>query len=135
MAGCFTTQVNVCDSDNSLQGVKFYVIEEKGQPLLGKVTAIQLGVLHIGESGNPEPGIVQQITDTRDKLMAKYPECFEGLGKLKDFQLKIAIDDTVKPVVQPLRRIPYHLRDKVEQKLLELESYDIIEKVTNQVIG
>ena len=31
--------------------------------------------------------------------------------------------------MQPLRRIPYHLRDKVEQKLQELESYDIIEKV------
>ena len=31
--------------------------------------------------------------------------------------------------MQPFRRIPYHFRDKFEQKLQELESYDIIEKV------
>ena len=52
---------------------------------------------------NLESGIVQQITDTKSKLKAKYPECFEGLGKLKDFLLKIAIDENVKPVLQPLR--------------------------------
>ena len=62
-------------------------------------------------------------------MKVKFPECFEGLGKLKDFQLKIAIDEHVKPVVHPLGRIPSHLRDKVEQKLQELVSYDIIEKV------
>ena len=102
--------------------VTFYVIEENGQPLLGKDTASKLGILHIDKFRNSESGIVQQITDTKAKLKAKYPECFEVLGKLKDFQLKIAIDENVKPVVQPFRRIPYPLRDKVEQKLHELES-------------
>ena len=53
---------------------------------------------------------------TRLLTQDKYSECFEGLGKLKDFQLKIAIDKNVKSV-QLLRRIPYHLRDKVEQML------------------
>ena len=54
---------------------------------------------------------------TRLLTQDKYSECFEGLGKKKnDFQLKIAIDENVKSV-QLLRRIPYHLRDKVEQML------------------
>ena len=35
----------------------------------------------------------------------------------------------MKPVIQPVRRIAYHLRDKLELKLNELISQDIIEKV------
>ena len=35
------------------------------------------------------------------------------------------------PVVQPLRRPPFNLRDKIEKKLDEPESMDIIEKVNS----
>ena len=52
-------------------------------------------IFYIDQFRNSESGIVQQITDTKAKLKAKYPECFEGLGKLKDVQLKIAIDENV----------------------------------------
>ena len=48
---------------------------------------------------------------------------------MNNFQLKILIDEHVTPVVQPIRRIPYHLREKLEKKLREREQYDIIEKV------
>ena len=43
-----------------------------------------------------------------------------GVEKLKSFQLEIPIDPEVKPVIQPLRRIPFNLRDKVEKTLNEL---------------
>ncbi|XP_063418425.1 uncharacterized protein LOC134701188 [Mytilus trossulus] len=49
--------------------------------------------------------------------------------KLVDFQLKIPIDKSIQPVIQPLRRIPYHLRGKLEEKLNELVEQDIIEAV------
>ena len=52
-----------------------------------------------------------------------------GVEKLKSFQLEIPIDPEVKPVIQPLRRIPFNLRDKVEKKLNELLDIDIIERV------
>ena len=38
------------------------------------------------------------------------------------------IDPEVSPVAQKPRRIPFHLRKKVEQKLLGLEQQNIIEK-------
>ena len=38
------------------------------------------------------------------------------------------IDDTIKPVVQKPRRIPYNLMDKAEAKLETLLNQDIIEK-------
>ena len=43
--------------------------------------------------------------------------------------MKIPIDSEVQPVIQPVRRVPYHLREKLGNKLDELESLDIIEKV------
>ena len=60
--------------------------------------------------------------------MQKFPECFRGAGKLKDFQLNIHIDPSVRPVAQNPRRIPFGLRKKAEDKLSELMDADIIEK-------
>ena len=56
---------------------------------------------------------------------------FTGVGKLKGYQLNLHIKEDVEPIVQPLRRPPFNLRDKIETKLDELESMDIIEKVNN----
>ncbi len=70
---------------------------------------------------------VNTLTDTNIKQ--KFPECFQGVGKLKDFELKIHIDHNVKPVAQSPQLIPFGLRKKVEDKLTELLDADIIEKV------
>ena len=61
-------------------------------------------------------------------IFEKFPGCCEGIGKLKDFQLKVPTDSEVQPVAQPIRRVPYHLRDKLSTKLGELVELDIIEK-------
>ena len=53
-------------------------------------------------------------------ILDKFQGCCEGIGKLKDFQLKIPIDAEVQPVAQPIRRVPYHLQDKLTNKLKEL---------------
>ena len=68
--------------------------------------------------------------DTKQRMLREHKSCFTGLGKLKDFQLEIPIDRDVEPIVQPLRRIPFALRDKLEHKLDELEKLDIIEKAS-----
>lgn len=61
--------------------------------------------------------------------MNKFLKCFAGFGKLKDIQLHIAINDEVDHVVQPVRRIPYGLHEKLENELDDLERLDILEKV------
>ncbi len=53
-----------------------------------------------------------------------------GIGKLKDFQLQLHVDPNVTPVQQPIRRVPFHTRKKVEAELARLQSLDIIEPVT-----
>ena len=44
--------------------------------------------------------------------------------------MKIPIDAEVQPVAQPIRRVPYHLRDKLTNKLKELVELETIEKVS-----
>ena len=70
-----------------------------------------------------------QPLDNKAALRLKFPKVFEGLGKLKDYQLKLHQDDSVPPVAQPLRRIPFSRRQKVTSKLKQLEELDVIEKV------
>src|SRR6218665_2313378 len=62
----------------------FYVIEGKGKSLLGRNTAEQLGVLRVG--------FVRGINTGQD-ILAEYPECFEGIGKLKGFKAKFYVNE------------------------------------------
>ena len=51
------------------------------------------------------------------------------VGLPKGYKLKLNIDTFVKPVAQPIRRIPFGVREKVEKKLDELLACGIIEEV------
>ena len=51
-----------------------------------------------------------------------------GLRKLKNFQLKLHVDESVTPIAQAMRRIPFSRKQKVD-KLDELEALDVIEQV------
>jgi len=59
----------------------------------------------------------------------EYPGLFSGVGKLKDYKAKLHIDSDVKPVAQPMRRIPFALRHQVEAEIQNLLDQDIIEPV------
>jgi len=98
------------------------VIKGKGIPLLGRETAVKLGVLKIGVD-------VAAVADISQEIESEYPDLFQGVGKLKTKQITLYIDPSVKPVAQPLRRTPFNLRNKVEDKINELVALDIIEAV------
>ena len=90
--------------------------------LLGKITATELGVLKVGIN-------IAMVTSKADSLKQQYPEVFEGVGKLKNKQIPLDIDPTVKPIAQPFRRIPFNLRGKIRDKTAELLDMEIIEPV------
>ena len=82
-----------------------------------------LGLVHIVRS-------TTNISNRKaEQISSKYPRLCTGIGKLKNYQVKLHIDYSVKPVAQGHRRVPFHLRKKVEQELEKLESQDIIERV------
>ena len=64
--------------------------------------------------------------------MSKYQDVFKGEGKLKGQRVKLLIIVNVNPVIQPQRRIPYHMRKATSKELKKFIEQDIIEKVVDQ---
>ena len=85
------------------------VIKVRGVSLLGKTTATELGELKVGIN-------IAVVTTKAVKLKQQYPDVFEGVGKLKNKQISLDIDPSVKPVAQSYGRIPFNLREKVQDK-------------------
>ena len=82
-----------------------------------------------------KPGVYSITSEGTDAdVREQFPEVFSGIGKLADFhdQLKLHVNRDVKPVAQPVRRLPFGLRDKVDEKLDELFEKDIIEEVSSR---
>ena len=45
------------------------------------------------------------VETTDQDIRDKYKELFTGVGLLKDYELKLNVDTSVKAVAQPVRRI------------------------------
>ena len=127
VVGTFVAEV-VCE-DNGAECVdEFRFIKGTGRPLLGKKTAEKLNVLRVGPENVPNIcSIVEEGCD--QDIRESYADILTGVGKLKDYRLKLHINKEVKPVAQQVRRLPFGLRDKVDLKLDDLLSKDIIEEV------
>ena len=54
---------------------------------------------------------------SNEMVMSDYKEIFEGVGKLKDYQVKLHVNPDVPPVAQRVRRTPFSLRHKVKEKI------------------
>ena len=83
--------------------------------------------------GPVRPGVYSITSEGTDAdVREQFPEVFSGIGKLADFQLKLHVNCDVEPVAQPLCRLPFGLRDKVDENLDELLEKDIIEEVSSR---
>jgi len=107
----------------------FVVVNGDGRSLLCRETAEKLGLLRLGLSHTVN------VVNTEADIKENYKELFNGVGLLRDYELKLNIDDPVKPVAQPVRRIPFGVREKVERKLDELLERGIIEEVPEGPTG
>ena len=125
--GTFKTVIGALDNNAS---AKFYVVKGNGGSLLGKPSAIEINLLRVGPPVHNEhvSPIAFQSTKIQN-ILDKHQDIFSGVGKLKDFQLKLHIDEKVTPVQQLFRRIPFHTREKLSKELERLKKLDIIEPV------
>lgn len=72
---------------------------------------------------------IASVSTNQEVLCNRYSEIFDEIGKLKDVKVKIHVDEKVKPVIQPHRRVPFHTRKKLQAEIVRLEKLDIIETV------
>ena len=113
--------------------VKFYVIQGSAGAILGKTSAEELNLLQVGPPVSEPPtvaSLAQQPSPETQAVVDKHPDVFSGLGKLRNVQLKLHIDPNIVPIQQPIRRIPFHTRQRVSEELKRLQDLDIIERVS-----
>eukprot|EP00112_Aurelia_sp_Birch-Aquarium-sp1_P015403 Seg3408.2 transcript_id=Seg3408.2/GoldUCD/mRNA.D3Y31 product="putative protein K02A2.6" protein_id=Seg3408.2/GoldUCD/D3Y31 len=143
LKGTFIAQVEAFGKETQ---AKFYVTEGSGGALLGQKTAEKLDLLRVGPAlgleADPASSLhkaVNEISQDKStehrigpkiqKVLDNNKEVFEGMGKFKDYKLKLHIDENITPVQQPIRRLPYHTRKKVSAELERLMKIDCIEKI------
>ena len=118
--GKFTTK---CAYGDASVNAEFFVVStvdgQKGGNLLSANTAKELKLIQFAFACTP----------TSPDIVDEYPELLEGMGKMQDVKVKFHVDTDVKPKQQSHRRIPFHMRKRVEDELKRLEQLDIIEKV------
>ena len=80
----------------------FIVVKGHGPILLGRETSTELQLLRIGH-------VYDKTEKALDysQLPIQHKKCFEGIGKLTDYKLKLHIYDSVQPIAQPPRRVPF----------------------------
>ena len=94
--------------------------------LLGLETALKLGVINIINNVNDK---FRGLPSTLQNIIGEYQSRFEEIGKLNDTRVHLTIDTAVKPVACKHRRIPFHLRNKVESEISRLASAGVIEPI------
>ena len=117
---------NVQHQDNHLLCRIHVVSNWDSDCILDRKSAQQLGLLHIHNEG-----VLNKLetSSSLDEVVKSFPKVCSGLGKLKGVEIEFSINKEVKPVSQHLRRMPFHVRRKVERKIQELIELDILEEV------
>ena len=59
----------------------------------------------------------------------EYPILTKAIGKLKNVQVKLHIDQSVRPVAITNRKILFHMRPKIDEEEQRLLSEETIERV------
>ena len=104
------------------------------EPVLAGHIAKELGILKFNAKQTVFHPI-QMIHSTENKatlqnILQQFPQNFEGLGKLKNHQVKLHVDTSIKPVATPARPVPYHLKERVSKKIEKMiqMQQDVIEE-------
>lgn len=108
----FEAEVMKLDGKDGVWAV-FLVAKEGQTDILSKATAYALGMLKIGYS-------VNNVMEVKERKIL-FP-------KVPNMQVKIHIDPKVKPIAQPLRRLPLAVDDEIEQMVQKLLESGIIEE-------
>ena len=116
--------------------VDWHIISGSCEPILSGTASRQLSIIRFNATPDTyEPiHMIAEHADPESKqdlqdILLEYPETFTGLGKLKNHEVRLHVDKSVKPVVTPPRTTPYHLQDRVQELIDEMIANDVIEEL------
>uniref|UniRef100_A0A7M5UIV2 CCHC-type domain-containing protein n=1 Tax=Clytia hemisphaerica TaxID=252671 RepID=A0A7M5UIV2_9CNID len=135
--GKFTANVSTPSQNSSVKAM-FVVVKGRGGSLLSRQTAEQLDLLRVGPPPNMQPPseevnkVDKPVTPTTN-ILDKHSNIFKGLGCMTNVQVKLHMNQDMTPVQQPIRRVPWHTRQRVDEEIQRLLDSDIIEEIpTNE---
>ena len=91
---------------------EFVVIDGEGKALPGRETVLQLGVLKLD--------VPVYALHSKEEIISDNKKVFDGVGKPKEYQVKIHVNPNVPPVAQPIRHTLFSLCDKAKKKVEEV---------------
>ncbi|XP_053686301.1 uncharacterized protein LOC128735842 [Sabethes cyaneus] len=100
----------------------FNVVKFPQIPILSLYTCKKLNLVNFCLS------IIEEQEGIARNILSRYSDVFEGIGQLAG-DVHLNIDSSIKPVVQPARRIPITLRPELKKQLDQLEEHHIINRV------
>ena len=67
--------------------------------------------------------------DCKAHTMEVFPELFDGVGTIKDAIVKLNVDQSIIPVIQPPRKIPQAMVDPLKQEIERMMTLGVIRKL------
>ena len=119
--------------------IVWHVIEGSCDTILDGHTAEQLGIIKFHRQPVTFKPINLIKTDNNafkvdiQACLQNKAHIFSGIGNLKNHQVKLHVDPTVKPVNVPSRSVPYHLQERTNAVLNEMIENNIIEEHPNNM--
>lgn len=111
-------------SVNSLHfNIKFIIVNFCVDALLGLDDCLKFNLIMRINT------VISCLPNTKDKVYAQFKDIFEGLGKIPG-KCTIELAENAQPVIQYQRKVPLSLHESLKKSLDNLESKNVIEKVT-----
>ena len=124
---CMGETIGTVMFNENVATTKFYILDAKVETLLSGAVSEELGIITMHPEGSDREARTSRISETKSRIMAKFPTIFKGTGTMRNYKVKFYIDEEVPPVHQPARPIPFHLRSKMDRELESMERDDVIE--------
>lgn len=115
-----------CYRDSVSHKIKFIVVNNNTQPILGLETCVALNLIQKVES--LERNSLNSMQNSLGRLLGKYSQLFSGIGCLKQTH-HITLRENAQPVICPIRKVPLPLIDQLKETIDDLEKKKILAKV------
>ena len=127
-----------CSKGHVSKDVDFFIVDDDVRPLLGAETCQELNFIKVmvndvttSKTVNSVNGKLQMKPSvlTRERILQEYSDVIEGLGCMEG-PCHLEVDETIRPVLHPPKKVPVALRDRLKEELDKLVSEEIITPVT-----
>lgn len=116
---------------DNVASTRFYVIPLEVETLISGKLCEELGIIKFNPAikRKKEKDIRAVHKDEfTASIIQQHPQLFKGVGTLKDHEVHFHVDESIPPVAQAARSVPYHLQSKFSNAIRQMEEDGIIEE-------